>query len=31
MQKQDLKNLLENIYHLLAEEAPPILPSDEPD
>ena len=22
MQKQDLKNLLENIYHLLAEEAP---------
>lgn len=23
MEKQDLKNLLENIYHLLAEEAPP--------
>ena len=23
MQKQDLKNLLENIYHLLAEDAPP--------
>jgi len=33
MEKQDLKNLLENIYHLLAEYAPPFnnpISADEP-
>ena len=31
MQKQDLKNLLENIYHLLAEEdVPPMLTPEDP-
>ena len=31
MEKQDLKNLLENIYHLLAEEGvPPMLAREDP-
>ena len=30
MKKQDLKSLLENIYHLLAEDAPPPPTAEEP-